>query len=390
MPSSHDSPLRPFWWTKRLTAVFIVAAALLLAMRIAWGYRMAARLDARKAWLRERGIVIDQKLIEQPVVPAERNQIDGLVRASRWIDVAFVPDFKRSRNVSWSPLAAWPNGPIPSAIARATLAEAMTRPERSWNIDLNSGLTDDDVLSQCIGLAERLALDAGEPSSSDAVGRLIQASWILDRLDEHQATRGEDDLDEGFLTEAIEARAAKGINAEEAALWRHLLNSILHRVTTDESRRRRALLRLAWASEVPNRSVYDGRLEDVLAPLRDAWRESRLIQAYHLSLQVPPDAVDEAWCRRLNEINVPSNSSLSQVVQRAAQDQKSRDDARRRAAMLIAAMLYRSDHSGRSPATLDELVPDYLPAIPMLSNGKPPELPLASTQPTSASTKSER
>lgn len=381
MPSSNDLPLRPFWWTKRLTAAFIVAAALLVAMRIVWGYRMAARLEARKAWLRERGVVIDAKLLEQPVVSAERNQIAGLLQATAWIDFRFEYGTPVASWRSWPRLATVPHA---STLSRAMLAEAMRRPDRSWRVALPNGFDEPDTILLCEGLAQQLALDARSTSASEAIQLLEEASWIIDALNERAPANGMWKRSDHWITAAVSAHAGGSIRADELARWRHLMLGLQRRVSSDESQRREAQLQATWASVTKLQGVmFSLSRSPTLAPLENARRESLLLDVYHSTTGRRPTDGDVAWARRLIGLGIPSIYDLQRWTMHEVQERASDDDARWRAVALIAVMLYRADHAGDSPASVDELVPKYLASVPRLSDGtKPPLFSMATTQPT--------
>jgi hypothetical protein len=381
MSSSRDSPIRPFWWTKRLTAAFIVAAALLMAMRIAWGYHMAARLEARKAWLRERGVVIDAKLLEQPIVSAERNQIAGLLQATAWIDFRFEYGEPVVSWRSWPRLATVPRA---STIGRAMLAEAMRRPDRSWRVALPNGFDEPDAILLCEGLAQQLALDAHSASASEAIHLLEEASWIIDALNERAPANGMWKRSDQWITAAVGARAGDSVRADDLARWRHLMLDLQRRVSSDESQRREVQLQATWASVTKLQDVmFSLSRSPTLAPLENARRESLLLNVYHSTTGRQPTDEDAAWARRLSGLGIPSIYDLQGWTMHEVQERASEDDARQRAVVLIAVMLYRADHAGDFPASVDELVPQYLASVPRLSDGStPPLISMATSQPT--------
>lgn len=410
-------PLR-FWWLKR---VAVVAAVLLLgavALRIVWGQRANQRLQARLQAIADRGEPIRFEDMARPTLPDEDNKAYYLQRAMvQWPTVP-------GQNVVVTEVDGYydidpdnPNAPPdPITDNRAYLAqceevfellrEAELAPGVDWGVQLTSPAI--NVLLPHLGASRRLArLTEDAAKRAHAVGDdaavFELARLTIDIADTNNARPN-------FLLGHLVAISIR------ALVLQSMLEELLPSMTIDEASRPEAerLLQALldeqpmrrgvidswtserWAMYDTCKSILDGKTSlnslvgggigpgaapigyaargllrpiivgdttfmlDYQTVLLDAVRAADDYPAYeaYITAHLPPEDVlyEQPTMHPLSALLLPAFDAAMRTHYRYLTQQ-------RLAAVALVIKLYEADR-GHRPDTLDELVPDYLPAVP--------------------------
>lgn len=118
----------------------------------------------------------------------------------------------------------------------------------------------------------------------------------------------------------------------------------------------RAVLRAGWSRGWTKRNA--AAVLDEFAVVIDAARQTHDLPAFEAQVATRPSAIDES----------PRLYALAHAMTAARALPKQyylAITSRHMDAALLAVALYKADHDGRLPRTLSELVPEYLPAVPL-------------------------
>jgi hypothetical protein len=393
MPTpTADAPDVPtparFWWLKRIVVAGVVWLIVLCVLRWGWGWEADRRLAAVIADAKVRGEPVLEEDFRPPVVPEGENAAELLMTAAQ--SLSLQPAFHRLSSVDeFDDIPATEMSVIEQAVSAngrslALARQASTRPaaswpppsrepsSRRWRIDQRyladllywSAMyrleTHDD--NEALSIAKDLLRQA------DAVGH--HPNQIIDRV----------------ISVVMEAKACNVINrlsrpprAGSAAMHedvreeaREIISLLLrddyyHRCdVTAIYAMRKQLIETGrdvddYLPETVDRMVL--RPMYVLDVVRAAEKNGEVARgseapSFPASWHAPGNEPYEPYLfresRPLNRLShPPSPAAFYKAAVR-----------RRAAAAKLAIRMYRDDHEGRLPPRLEDLVPDYLPAVP--------------------------
>ena len=427
-----DAPLRRFWWLRR---IFWVTALFIVFVIGSWfwlRHRAQRRLAGEIQQWKKEGLPIDDKDFEQPPVPDEENAavafnraVHGLVDMTAWDKADNADDFFQhpwsAQTLAFADQTAAVNH---KALEELRAARELTKVH--WDLMRLRNLR-----------SSRLSQHRVDLSSIRTMANLIRVTAITAHLREDEAAFLEYLHDLQWIAE-ITARkmttgsslVAGGIDGLAATMIGELSSEL--RLDTPALRAETRARMSEWL--IPDRlqsrwepTAHEGKslletLDDVneLAVLQSertsdspwlqvvAWHfmEPLRIQQVFDTLRYTRGSVHAArqpnWPAASKELSmhrlavplltgVEPLATLSKDVflSTYTHDQYLEilfhHDRRVRVGVLhLACRLYSIDHHGKNPATLSELVPDYLPAIPvdpLSANGQVFRLHSATMQP---------
>jgi hypothetical protein len=401
-------------WVAGLTVIVAPAVALW-----GWGEYEERALARRVETLRAAGEPVTPADLASPAVPDRDNAAAAFRKASRTID---------PKSAAWVALgdpAEKPRLPL-SGEGRAVLLAVVAQNARAlrqvgpaarmngadWGIEFASpmiqtvlpDLPEQRALAQLLGIDGIVALDQGDPARA-----LLRANQLLAQaraMDQFPQLLGH--LMAGsFCTTAVHvtAEAARQVAAGDAPApaVRERLAEFIGQLLKDREFRE-GLLRSVRAERVGHldaiTAVAEGRASfleiAVNKPIRGDVHVQRALRGWVLRngsasvdymnelLAATDQTTDEAAfaARRAATANPIERSPrwywitylVTPSMDRVVRQHYRTLAARRMGATAIAVALYRADHAGRLPATLADLVPKYLPAVPgdpVAGGGKP-------------------
>ena len=413
---TDDAPLQSFWWLKRMVMVSVLFIVFACGSWLWLDHRAERRLAAEiQEWKRE-GLPIEPKDFEQPPVPDEENAAVALSSAAKL--VVFSEEWHRAENDEefdkhpWSTHArevadrTLVKNRAASAALRAARELTITRwalvrgedvfsnnQKKAGQIDLSAMWSlgqmtmfaaqsaqergDDEAFLEYLKDVRFVALgtasDPGAASYLTGTGidyrgiRLASAEAHHLRLGTPPARTMARELIKDWLSENDLNTKAWVHTANEATLYLDLQRSVeppkvLHWNDGDPK------------SERPTRAIWR-----LLRPLRIACLTPTLIYARHetqasrlsnwpavstaISTLPPPQTLKN----NVEPINtaIQSVNQVGFIGERFFRISLNRRVNATVAAIQFACRLYSIDHNGKNPANLNELVPDYLPAVPL-------------------------
>jgi hypothetical protein len=402
-PSEVQIPHPPrFWWTKRIALLVLFAVVAVPVLRWWWGREADRRRAAIFADAKVRGEPILPEEFEPKRVPDADNaailfeQAAAAMKSNRQLDRLDVPE-------QFSPLtfaqlqavgAALNANRRPLKLAR----QATTRPSASWGYKQQDASTIKSFRRGQVPLSRLLEWAAlydharGDDREATAlVQDLVHQSRVFDTGPPTLLTRL---ISINIQMKAIELihRFSRELRLEDAAsaasraqmldLIRLLLDDVdQHSLDVRAYFDWRAEL-VSWFGKVEPQ--YKGEPEWLLAPMYNldvvhlaAWvgmkaRAAESTDWPTASARLPPDP-PFSGSHLFNMARLESN--ISEHPTALDLDRWYKIEVERHvAAIELAIRLYRFDHGGKYPATLNELVPTHLPFVPvdaMASNGRP-------------------
>ena len=389
-----------FRWLKRLSLAVVVLAACLVALRVWWGQRMGALLAADHARMRAAGQPVARADFDPPPVP------DGANAA------AYLRQAIAVQNTTLGPSAssvAFPDSPpypaqwhamadaaaAANAAALAPLRQARAHDAADWGVGVRSPTSPPlfPLLNQARGLANtsgdaamREHLRGNDAAALELARDVRHLARSVDRqpwLISHIVATGCEALALNrimMMAPALEvAPGGEDVRAGSAVpdgpATRGQVKALIAELAGPDARRLSAAAGLASERMVLAESVRAATAGNpVLRPLYQA-EERRVLAATEW---FAPAAAQQTWSGlRAVLASRPAGpprsgpgrigNLLSRTMLPALQGTFDRDihveAERRMTAVSLAVRLYRIDR-GAWPASLDELVPAYLPAVP--------------------------
>lgn len=419
--ATATTPVPRFRWLKRGLLTAAALLVLLVGLRLYWGQAMQARVDRVVADIHDRGEPIHPDDLNYQHLEAHQNAATYLMQAlNRWPSVPGT--YQRIDDTDWylegpeaghtDPITDNPAyldtcEPALDLVRQAAAldkADWLGRPIPSdYNDYINSGmrhLGDRRRLARLMQDAARRALDAGQTR------RAIEILGLIDAAGDKAALNpvGLIDVLVGWSIHAIvhdtiqEQLPALPDQALRDPATREALTRLLEQLRDEGPHRRattRALMIERWAMQRYMTQRIDGSLNLGSFYGSDPYAD--------LLLETP--ILNTAFAPLFNHTLVYQLKSATDQITRFTTTDNARDavdlslgpDAeavyrqrpwlypiigelwftdpvavyyrytamRRMAAAAIAIRLYQADHDGTRPETLEALVPDYLPAVPM-------------------------
>lgn len=371
-----------FWWLKRGLAALALLILGLIALRLIAGWSADRRLGAIESDLRAAG---------RPVVPADLNTAPPpdasnaafyLKRAAGAVTLTKAQEAAADRlgSPAFTPadLAQLRGAVAANAAALADAHAARDLPEADWAIHFRRPML--NVLLPNLNpqrelanlLRDAIAVQTADGHSAAAVGTLLDlllaadaqlggrmvvanlvgvgiSDVVVRQLERHlpdlvfEGEAGPDPaprsnaqaLIRALLDDRLSAGMAVGMDADRVALF-DTLDNIGTGWTLRPFFRSAAAAKAGWYESV-RRAAQAGTLKAAKG-LRYPWASLDDLKGFTAVL------------------DMDSEKSLTVVARNLA--------ARRLAAAAVAVRLYRVDHDGKLPPTLQALVPAYLPAVP--------------------------
>lgn len=420
--SSQAYPPR-FWWLKRLAVACVVLLVLLVCLRLWWGSRADARLEAVVAEIESKGEPIRFEDMRGDPVPDDRNKVYYLRQAyAQW---PLVPgQGVLVTETDWDVNPYDYDDPITDNEAylsevKALLplfAQAKAAPASNWGVQLQSPAY--NMLLPNLGEARRLArLLSDAASRAGTIGDNELAMLLIacihtvsDALDNrvyffihHLVDISIDALAYGTLEDLLPGIP---LSSTSKGPVREQLESLKTRYLDESDYHAKAVkmwIGERWGIYDTTIAICDGRVplnqffynsnnpswmdKGLLMMFRPIYVNdttlglemgNRYIDAaerasgytdYHATITQQLDKLfadqelddlDDPWFFRLHPI-----TSMLMPVRNAAMNAHFRVLARRRmAATVLAIKLYEADH-GTRPDSLEALVPEYLPSVPL-------------------------
>jgi len=397
----HPHPPR-FYWLKRLSASASLTLLLVAGLWTTLAWRADRRLGDEFARYRSLGQPVLPTDFDATAVPDADNAAPVLFRAPRAIKTNSLTDD------DWNKVGPlWPDRPIPDdEIAPLTrLAEAVAparelvrsaRPKKSidWGLRTHGSVRNPTSLA----------------NNQEFLGDLILKCAFLDHHRGDQAAAIEALRDGLFISRAIQcdipttgthfyalrmtSRAANYAAAFATEIELHATNSTTRPATPsqirglindllDDQPLLRHGLRSLYAERLTQRE--DAQVAGRANALRPFFAADALNAVRGTSIAIDAASKDTwpAASAKLPPPHAPlpyssNRPSLSQLAHPyyparygyATPEESVRGEfqalaTRRIAASALAIRLYREDHAGQFPTRLDDLVPDYLPAVPI-------------------------
>jgi hypothetical protein len=381
----------PFRWFKRSLLIGAIILAMLISLRVWWGWYAHRQLEATIDAIRAAGEPIDVQDVKSPPVPDTDNavwyyrQAFAAIKPSDAIDQATLDDF-------WSPSAT---GDLTTVLTDDQTALHFARLARqhdkiNWNITWSGNLVYlllPDV-APTRGLARILTLAAAQQhrhgNDSQAVQSLRDLHHLADAMNQfsppllvsHLVAIGIDAIESDAVNHLSWVLHPPGSQSAEgrqiADLIRDLLNEqqfqtggircwfgerrlVLDNAPTWQPQMGimgmflHPMFELDEAHMLANLSIASGAIQQPNWPLARGMIGPRVSPQSQRGVFFVSHIFSELFSPSLNP----------------AIEQHFRVLAERRAAVIaLAIVLYRSDHGQQWPRTLDDLVPQYLPAVP--------------------------
>lgn len=385
-----------FWWLKRLAAAGVVAAVALVALWHWWDREAQRRLDAYLRAARDRGEPLVAADFDPPAVPPDqdavalyRQAVQGLTRphARDVVEEAVIPFTPAELGRLQTYLQAESPSLAQARAARALpgrdgaalggqplLARRWSGPPPSWQLvpllhwqALYRHQTGDDAeaveaVRDILALSDVTQRDTGYPYAAYMAGEVDHLA--VNAVSQIAPTLGV----QGDAAASTRPRQ----NAASAAQVGALIRELLDERPMQEALVRSIRLRRALALEaLPSLTLGPGAPE----LLKPAWKADavNLMKRFDATVRaagqptypaaratLPPPPPHRA--SRLE--SVARGVSRFDELDRSLRWHYRRLGDRRLAAVALAARLYRANHAGDWPLTLESLVPVYLPAVP--------------------------
>jgi hypothetical protein len=392
-----ESPIPPrFWWLKRLTVLALVFFALLAGVRWWWAREADRRLAALIADARSRGEPVFPEEFAPKSVPDDQNAAILFDQAAAAI--AITPQFSRldppgvdpsdpfkpltssqlqiagtnlaanrraldlARQAASRPAASWGSRDSSQAIRKRGMPQRNLAKLLCWAAVYSHANGDDREALSLVGdlLAQSRAMDSGpmtfmtrrysmlmEGEAVSAVRRISNDLWI-DPGSSKAATRQQAlDITTLLLDDAhyhsVDVRSWFALRADRLEVLRQIRQYLTNPV------------------DLALEPMYRIDLLRTFAYLGDEARAAEQIHCPPASTYAPPD--DGGYIN--SPLYLMTRPSEAIIARRTGIEQFYRATiVRRVAAVKLAIRLYQLDHTGAHPATLDQLVPEYLPAVP--------------------------
>jgi hypothetical protein len=385
--SSKTDNIRRVPRLRRPILVTVGVLVALVLLRVGWGMLAGALWDRDLARLKAAGEPVSMADFERPPIPGILNAAPLITKAGGLIvSTSTQNDWEATFN-GQLPLSAYDQSVIASvrktnATPLALMRQARSHPRAVWDSPTQG-------VPRTFGQDRRLA-------------RLERLSALHDHATGNEVAAFEDVEDALFLSRAVVTKypcvimhlmsvgiSGVGVDALEqmapdlkvTAETRPMIRHVIAELLDDDALRdsfatafRGERIAIAAEIDVQMRRQVDPATYLVLSPMFDldrlrlareftvavpAARASDLPAALEMLPQAPPyTSIRLADVTRLSSrIYRISYDRLTEVTYEQLAD-------RHAVATLLAIALYRADHDGRLPATLDELVPAYLPAVP--------------------------
>jgi hypothetical protein len=141
-PPADEPPIRTFWWLKRLSIAFVILLLSVAVLRLVWGHRAQARLDAAVAEIQQQGHPILLQDMQTPRLPDSDNRAFYLRQAlANWPTVGNGITLLDVRDYD-GPGSAFDPVTDPQAYLAATsrsvslLEQAASVPQADWNVQV--------------------------------------------------------------------------------------------------------------------------------------------------------------------------------------------------------------------------------------------------------------
>ena len=416
-PTDETTPNpKRFYWTKRLALAALLLVVLLVGLRLTWGHRVQSRLDQAIADIQSKGEPILFTDLQRELIANDENGAWYLRQAlNQWPNVPSNPGL-RVTDTDWyiEGEDAGFTDPITDNAAYLKSCEAVFDllrqadqcQQADWGVQLTRPmfyvllpqLGESRELARLIEDAARRAVDAGQTELAfDAMvtlhttARHIQTrpTGLLDSLVAISIMAFKRDLIEYALpridpaelrdgparekAKAIIARFTDGMLREgfiTGMIGERLANYDLYECLLDGTETAANFIGsdepIAWVIDTPVLShAYRPALRNeqhtsieviskMIAALRNDAQASEIINIQN-NFQI------EVFDKRLL---YPLQGMMFGIYDSAHRTYLRSEALLRCAAAAIAIKLYEADH-GKRPDTLEQLVPDYLPAVPL-------------------------
>jgi hypothetical protein len=393
-----DTPIRPLWWTKRISLLFISVALLVLMTRLVWGWyasRKLAEIDRRMIALG--GLSRIAEYNPTAPLPDARNAAVLIRDAYARIDQSV--DCPRSSNAEFDrrrvpPERLWfqfaEKAYVTNSAAVDMLDGLRDRPRADWGVRYGGGgLTFPRHLNQTRRLATEAA-DSGlllhfKGHDGEAFRRFESI------LDLGEAMRGDPSFVSNLVGVGIDhlaldciltaspavqlAASEQGEPSVSRAVIERLITRLLDERTVNDAFRRSLLFEMRQAIDVSGVAVPSGWLMRPYANevVCDHARATQSLLERADAGEWPTD--ETRRLKRLKEDRAappayPYAPSIWLLASYSMGDHLLYGEGRYRlerrfAAVSLATLLFRHDHMGAFPPTLQALVPQYLPAVPI-------------------------
>jgi hypothetical protein len=408
LDAAADVTVNRFYWLKRLAVLLIVGGIGLAAIWVAWSARERRRLMAEDENWRKDHLTLDVSHLESGAVADDQNAVVSLIAAAQAYEVDSAFEQLTSgylwnvdRPETWTPerIRILDGMLARNAKAIELLHQAATRPAVHWPRQLTGGFsvgTDfwrkiSQVTSALNMEAHRAMLGGDEMTflndarSLHAVRRVFAGNPSMYT---HMVAWNDSDLTGDLVNHYVPALNLDGPEAREGAeaLLAEMLNEP---ATTDDlivPLEREAAVMVDGVQASPMienqrrmpagvvgavawRVLRPAAMERTVAALVIARRDINTLRAQPFAMPgklwngMPPT-------RRPREVE-PAESillgfwPLAETADRWVGQAYNAAFSHRLACVVLACRLYRLDHEGHNPSDLAELVPKYLPAVPL-------------------------
>jgi hypothetical protein len=410
----------PRRWVRRIGGLFLVLVVGLVALFFVWRHDAAGGFAAEIAAVRAAGEPVSvEGLNAWPALLAPgENAVPGLRAAAARVD----PESDAWKRLfhsldDWVPALREKEVAALEAVLKEneealhTLDDAAEKPGVDWALGIGSPMIQqhypdlDSQRSLADLLRAKAMLEHHRGNDAEAVRRIEQILFVGRAVD-HQPT-----LVAHLVTLGIHARAAKAAaevapalrvagrdgTAADGAATREQVRALIGRLLDDKplvAGQRRAwvgervmqidtvigLAEGAFAANPPNVQTH-AKLFFVRPYFYDNGRAmtrytTALVRAADSSTDLPSfrDKLPDKPLEGLKSYRLMLARILLPSLDRAGEQQYRGMADRRLSAVALACRLYAVDHDGRLPGKLEDLVPEYLPAVPidpLAAGGRP-------------------
>lgn len=399
-----------FWWLKRLAlGIVVIAVGVGASHWMLWRWADGRLAEQRAAWVAMGYADPDEALTGWPP-PVEGEDNAAVLVAGAY---ASLPPYTKEQNEHWNHAPSWAFPPAPKQLEmvrqvveqdRPTVEAfrgVYERPRVDWGV---KAVAIEGILSrlnEARNLANHLSWGL-QVHHHD--GDIPEALWYAKDLtwlgmatvnDGHTlvtslVSAGIESMAVRRIVDDMLKRRPPGMSAEaERAAWREARPQVLEVIALllDAAYERRLInnaFRGEWTTAYSIRQYeagwgpasrnlltapfYDAQLADHLTMVErvaDAAEQAESFGQLQPHLAAVPAAAPTSMAGVVTQsvlhVMDPSFGRAGPSYFRAIAD-------RRMAAILLALKLYEADHEGQLPATLEELVPHYLPHIPLDCN----------------------